>query len=52
VEWGGWGGLREEVAGCGWAVGDEGEDLRDQALLHAGVLDGEESSALWNGVRV
>lgn len=30
---------REEVAGAGWAVGDEGEDLGYEALLYARVLD-------------
>lgn len=29
---------REEVAGAGWAVGDEGEDLGYEALLYAGIL--------------
>lgn len=29
---------REEVAGAGWPVGDEGEDLGYEALLYAGVL--------------
>ena len=29
---------REEVAGAGWAVGDEGEDLGYEALLYARVL--------------
>lgn len=33
--------VREEVAGCRWAVGDKGEDLGDQALLHACVLGDE-----------
>lgn len=28
----------EEVAGPGWAVGDEGKDLGDESLLYAGVL--------------
>jgi hypothetical protein len=34
--WGG--GIRQEVAGRVWAVGDEGEDLRDEALLDARFL--------------
>ena len=32
------GGQREEVAGAGWAVRYEGEDLGDQALLDGGFL--------------
>ena len=30
--------VREKVTGCGRAMGDKGEDLRDQALLHTGIL--------------
>ena len=36
------GDARQEVAGGVGAVGDEGEDLGDQALLHAGLELGVE----------
>ena len=33
------GDVREEVAGGGRAIRNEGEDLRDETLLHAGILE-------------
>ena len=38
--------VREEVAGRGGSVGDQSEDLRDEALLHAGILAGVSAESL------
>lgn len=49
----GWEG--EEVAGAGGAVGDELEDLRDEALLDACILENFQVSNVrsenWKGLR-
>lgn len=52
LKWGERVSLREEVAGGGGAVGDQGEDLGYQALLHRGVLFcfGRKSLAAGGGV--
>ena len=38
--------VRKEIAGRRRAVGDQSEDLRDEALLHAGILTGVSAESL------